>query len=223
MVGRQFVGTLIEHLVVADVALHADLAADEVVDQDFLVRLYTEAHDILMSPGNEAVHLLLRQRQRVAHLLAGMAVVLEVLHLSTLLLQLLRGVEGDVCLAVVQQLLDILLIDVAALALTVGTFVATERDTLVELDTQPLETLDDILLGTGDEARGVGVLNAEHQVAAVLAGKQIIIQSGTYTTNMQSPRGTRCKAHPDSSFCHFHLIIYVIWLQRYEKITHYEL
>ena len=68
-----------------------------------------------------------------------MTVILEVLHFSALSLQLLRGVEGDICLPGIQQLLHILLINVTALTLTIRTFVATEGDTLVKLNTQPLE------------------------------------------------------------------------------------
>ena len=200
MVRRQLIGTLVEHLVVADVAFYTHLATDEVVDQNLLAGLHLEAHHILLTLGYEAVHLLLGQRQRVAHLTAGVTVVLEVLNLGTLLLQLLRGVEGDVCLAVVQQLLHIFLIDVAALALTVGTLVATKRHTLVKLDAQPLETLNDIFLCPRHEARRVGILDAEYQVAAMLAGKQIIIQCSTHAANMQRTRRTRRKAHSYSSF-----------------------
>ena len=175
VVCRQLVGTLVEHLVVADVALDTHLATDEVVDQNLLAGLHLEAHHILLSLGYEAVYLFFGQCQRVAHLAAGVAVILEILDFGTLLLQLLRRVEGDVCLAGIQQLLHIFLIDVAALALTVGTLVATKRHTLVKLNAQPLETLDDIFLCTRHKARRIGVLNAEYQVAAMLTGKQIVI------------------------------------------------
>ena len=96
--------------------------------------LYLEAHHILLAVGYQLVNLLLRQRQRVAHLAAGMRVVLEVLYLAALLLQFLGRVEGNIGLAVIEQLLHIFLIDVAALTLAVGTLVAAERDSLVELD-----------------------------------------------------------------------------------------
>jgi hypothetical protein len=111
-------------------------------------------------------------------------VVLEILDFGTLGFQLLGGVEGNVSLVGIQQLLNIFIIDVAALTLTVGTFVTSKGYTLVELDAQPLERLDDIFLGTGYETIGVGVLDTEHQIAAVLLGKQIIIQGSTYTANM---------------------------------------
>ena len=200
VVGRQLVGTLEEHLVVDDVGLHTHLAANEVVDKYLAARLNTETHDILVTGSHQRVDFLLGQRQRVAHLTTGVGVVLEVLYLCTFLFQLLGRIKSDVGLAGVEQLLHILLIDVAALALAIRSFVATKRDSLVELDTQPAERLDDILLGTGHEAVRVGVLNTEHQVATVLTGKQIIIQGGTDATDMQSPRRTRGKTHSNSSF-----------------------
>ena len=184
VVGGQLVGTLEQHLVVDDVGLHAHLATDQVIDQHLVAGLHLEAHHILPTVGYQLVDLLFRQRQRVAHLAAGMRVVLEVLYLAALLLQLLRRVEGYVGLAGIEQLLHIFLIDVAALTLAVGPFVAAERYTLVELDAQPLERLDDVLLGTGYKPRAVGVLNTENEVAAMLAGKQIIIQGSAHTTDM---------------------------------------
>ena len=77
---------------------------------------------------------------------------------------------------------------------------SAEAHTLVELDAQPLEGLDDIGLGLWHKARGVGVFNAEHQVASVLTCKQVVVQSGAYAADMQRSRRTGGKSHPDSSF-----------------------
>ena len=63
-----------------------------------------------------------------------MRIILEVLNLGTLSLKFLRGIECDVCLTVCKKLLDISLVDVAALTLAVRTMVATKADALVELD-----------------------------------------------------------------------------------------
>ena len=62
--------------------------------------------------------------------------------------------------------------------------VAAVAYALVELDAEPLERLDDVLLRTGNEAVGVGVLNAEHEVAAVLARKEIVVERGAHTADM---------------------------------------
>ena len=202
MVGRQLVGTLVEHLVVADVALDTYLTTNKVVDQDLLTSLDLEADNILLSISNQRLYFFLQQCQRVTHLLAGVAVVLEILDFSTLGFQLLWRVKSNIGLAIVEQLPDILLIDVATLTLAIRALVATKRDTLVKLDAQPLETLYDILFGPWYKTGGISILNTEHQVTAMLTGEQIIIQCRTHTTDVQCPRGTGCKTHPNSSFCH---------------------
>ena len=181
---RQLVGTLIQHLVVADITLDTYFATDEVVDENLLTGLDLKTNDILVARSNQLLDFLLGEGQRVTHLTARMAVVLEVLNLSTLGLQLLWGVESDICLVGIQQLLNIFLIDIATLTLTVGTFVATKRHALVELDTQPLERLDDVLFCSRHETCGVGVFDAEHKVAAMLACKQVIIECGTYAADV---------------------------------------
>ena len=175
MIGGQFIGTLIEHLVVEDVTLYTHLTADHVVDQHFLASLNLDAHHILGAFGNELLYFVGRQGQRVAHLHASLVVVLEVLYFLALGIELLGRVEGYVGLAVVQQLFHVFLIDVAALALTIRTVLATERHSFVELDAQPVEGLNDIGLSLRNETGGIGILNAEYQVAAMLTGKQIII------------------------------------------------
>ena len=129
-----------------------------------------------------------------------MAVVLEILYFRTLGLQLFRRVEGDIGLSGIQQLLYIFLIDVTALTLTIGPLVTSEADALIELDAQPLERFNDILLGSRYKAVTVSILDTENKVAAMLAGQQIVIQGGTDSTNVQSPRWTWCKTHPNSSF-----------------------
>ena len=109
------------------------------------------------------------------HLTTCMTVVLEVQHLGTLGLQFLGRIEGNIGLACIQQLFHIFLINVATLALAIGAFVASEGNTLVKLDAEPLERLDDIFFGTRHKTSGVGILNTEHQIATVLARKQIVI------------------------------------------------
>ena len=79
VIGRQLVGTLVEHLIVADITLHANLTANQVVDQDFLSTLNLETNNILIAGSNQRIDLFLWKGQRVTHLAASMAVVLEML------------------------------------------------------------------------------------------------------------------------------------------------
>ena len=113
-----------------------------------------------------------------------MAIILEILDFSTLSLQLLWGVESNICLIGIKQLQHIFLINIATLALTIRAFVTTKAYTLVELNAKPFERLNDILLGSRNKTRGVGIFYTEYQVAAMLAGKQVIIECGTYAANM---------------------------------------
>ena len=202
MIGGQLVGTLEEHLVVEDVALDDHIAAYHVVDMDVLARLYLEAHHILVAVGNELLHLVGRHGERIAHHATGVGVILEVFHLGTLGLKFLGGVEGDVGLVLGQQLLHIFLVDGAALTLAIGSMAATVAHPLVKLDAEPLERLDDILLGTGHKTCGIGVLDSENKFATVLACEKVIVQCGAHTADMQRPCGTWCKTHPYFPFCH---------------------
>ncbi len=182
VIGGQFVGTLVKHLIVEDVALDTHLAANHIVDQHLAAGLNLEAHHILAAILYLCVHLLGAHGQRVTHLTARMGIVLEILNLSTLGLQLLGSIEGDVSLASIEQLVDIFLIDVTTLTLTVRSLGTAEAHTLVEFEAEPAERLDDILLGSGHEAVGVGVLNTKHKVAPMLAGEEIVEQGGAHTT-----------------------------------------
>ena len=202
MIGRQLVGTLIKHLIVENIALHAHVATNQVIHHHLLSSLDLKAHHILLTIGNQLLHLLLRQCQRVTHHTTGMTIVLEILYLLTLSLQFLRGIKGDIGFTSIQQLLHILLVDVTALTLAVGTLVTTETHTFVKPNPQPLERLDNIFLSARHETVRIGILYSEDQVATMLLGKQIIIQGSAHTADMQSPRRTWCKAHPNSSFRH---------------------
>ena len=202
MICGQLVGTLVEHLVIEDVALHAHLATNHVVYENLATRINLETHHILLAIVDECCHLVGRHGERVAHHATRASIVLEVLNLSALLLQFLRSVEGDVCLAGFEQLVDILLIDGATFALAIRPVLAAKRHALVELDVQPLERFKDVLLGSRHETVRVGVLNSENKIALMLTGKQVIIQCGANAANVQCPSGTWCETHPNSSFFH---------------------
>ena len=166
------------------------------------VRFNLEAHHVLLAPGNQRIHFFLGERQRVAHLQAGGSIILEVGHFLAFGLKFLGRVEGDVGLAGVEQHLDILLVDVTAFGLTVRTVFAAKADTFVEGDAEPLERLQDIFFSTGYETVAVGVFDTENEIASMLACKEVIIQRGTHTANVQCSRRTRSKTDSDSSFCH---------------------
>ena len=139
VVSRKLVGTLVEHLVVEDIAHHLHIATNHIVDVDFLSRFYLETYGILLAVCDELVHLFLRKGERITHLHTGVGIILEILDFSTLGLQFLWSIKSDVSLAIVEKLLYIFLIDVTTLALTVRTMLTTEAHSLIKLDAEPLE------------------------------------------------------------------------------------
>ena len=110
VVGGQFVGTLVQHLVVEDVAFDMHLSSDDVIDNDISSRFDFESHHILLSVFDECIHLLFRHGEGVAHREARVCVVLEVGSVLTSCVQLLWRVESDIRLAVVEQHLYVFLV-----------------------------------------------------------------------------------------------------------------
>ena len=109
---------------------------------------------------------------------------MEILDFSTFGIELLRSVESQIGVPLVQQLLHIATVNVATLGLTVGTLVATETYAFIKFYAQPFERFDNVFLCTGNKTPRVGIFNAENQIAAMLTGKKIIVQRGTDTSDM---------------------------------------
>ncbi|EJW91904.1 hypothetical protein EVA_19992 [gut metagenome] len=200
VVSGEVVGTLVKYFVIQDVRHNAYVTADDVFDVNFFAGFYLEAYDILFACLNETLRFFFTKYQSIAHLHTGVGIVLEVLYGFALGVEFFGGIEGNVSLACIKQLLDVLAIDVTAFTLTVRTVFTSEADPFVKLDAEPLERLNDIIFSTRYETVGVGVLNAEHHVTAVLTGKEVVVEGSTYTADMQRSRGTGCEAHANFSF-----------------------
>ena len=193
VIGGQVVCRLIEHLIIQDITVDHHFAADKVMHVHVLVRLYFESNDIFLAFVQQGFYLVCTHGQRVTHHLTRAGVVLEVRYLRALGLQLLRGVESDIRMSGIQQLLHIPVVDLAPLGLTVRTVLSygfnllsdfLQAQTFVNADAQPIEGLQDILLSARHKTRRVGILNTQEHVSAVLTGKQVIVQSGTYTADV---------------------------------------
>ena len=215
VVGGQVVGRLVEHLVVENRRVDGHLAADEVIDYHVFARFNLEPHHVLGAVGNEPVDLFFAHRERVAHLHAGRGVVLEVGYFVTFGIELGRSVESDVGFAGFEQLVYVFAIDLFAFRLAIRAVVAAVAHPFVEVDAQPFEGFDDVGLGSRYEPLGVGIFDAENHVAVVLLGKQIVIESGTDSANVQGARGTWCETHPYFSFGHIHIV------EKRDKIKHF--
>ena len=200
VVGRQFVGTLIKHLIVEDVALDDNIATNHIVYMHLDAWFDLEAYHILLAISDEFFNFCSIHGKRIAHRQTSTSIILEILNLIALSLKFLRSIKSDISLVIVKEHLYILLIYITTLALTVWSMFATEGNTFVKLDTEPTERLNDIVFGTRNETMRIGILNTEHQIATMLACKEIIIQCGTYTANMQRSCWTWCKTHSYFSF-----------------------
>ena len=205
VISWQFISTLIKHLIIQNIAHNLHITTNHIVHVNFLSWFNLETYSILLSVSNQLINLFLRKSQRVAHLHTSMSIILEILDFGTFCFQLLRSIKSNIRLIIIQELLNILLIDITTFTLAIRSMLSTETYTLVKLDTQPLERFQDIFFGSRHETMRICILNTEHQLTSMLASKQIIIQSGTNTANVQCTRWTRGKTHPYFSICHVFL------------------
>ena len=210
VVSGELVSTLVKHLVIEHVRHDAHVATDDVVNVNLFAWLDFEAHHILLASFDEALRLLFAEGDRVAHHAARVGIILEILDFLALLRQFFWRVEGDVGFSSIEQQFDILLIDVAAFALSVGAVFSAEADTFVKLYAEPSERLEDIVFRARNEAVGVGVFDAEHEVAAVLACKEIVIEGCADTSDVQRSGGAGCEAHSHFSFRHVFLSLWIL-------------
>ena len=175
MVGGEFVGTLVENLVVEDAAVYAYFSTNDVVHNDVSSRFDQETNHVLLAFGYKSIDFFFWHYKRVAHLHSCACIVLEVFYFCTFCIQFFGCVKGDVGLSAVEKLLNILFIYVATFALTIWSVIASETHALVELDAKPFERLDDIFFCPRNKTSGVGVFNAEDELTAMLAGKKIVV------------------------------------------------
>ena len=122
----------------------------------------------------------LRQQQRAAVVARGLAAR----HLfGAHLVQLFSGAEARERVAHVDQLLAILLIDIATLALPVRAVRAANVRAFAPVDPQPAQGVEDLLFGLAGRTQLVGVFDAQDELTAMLLGKAVVEQcdvSGTY-------------------------------------------
>ena len=84
---------------------------------------------------------------------------------------------------------EILLVDRPSFALVVGAVVAALMRSLVPVEAQPVEPVEDDFLGLLGVAGVVGVLDAEDKRAGVLAGVDPVEEGGAGSTDMEEAGG----------------------------------
>ena len=192
------------------------MSADQVVHGHHPVLRHLEAHGPVAGLGEQPCHLVGRQGEGVAQALAGLVVVDEGLALAFGLgapcVQLLGGVEGVVGPARLNQLLGVLAVDAAPLALAIWCVrmalarrfyhLAVLIHSLVGDDAAPVQGFDNVLFRSRHEAMGVGILDTDDEVTSVLLGIKVIVKCGAHPSHMKrSGRGWRKSYSCLSHFC----------------------
>ena len=193
------------------------MAANQVVHCDHFVLGHLEADDPLVAAFDAGTHLVGRQGERRGELFAHRMVVGEGVAARFGLLaqgvELLGRIEGVVGPPRIDELEGILEVDFATLALAVGGVGASDAYTLVDFDAAPLERVEDILLGSRNEALRVGVLDAEEHHAAVTAREEVVVECRADTADVQRAGGAGCEAHPNGSFHIVFQILNIRWVR----------
>ncbi|MCY1413249.1 hypothetical protein D9M71_286760 [compost metagenome] len=89
----------------------------------------------------------------------------------------------------VYQLLGVLLIDIAPLALPVRAMGSTDIRAFAPFDTQPAQGVEYLLLRFPGRAQLIGIFDAQDELAAVLLGKAIVEQGDVSRADMGVPGG----------------------------------
>ena len=199
VISRQLIGRLVQHLIIQHRRINNHFTTDDVVNVYFLIWFNLETNYILLTFCNQSIDFFLRKSKRVAHSHTSRSIVLEISHFLTLGIQFFRSIESNISLASLHQNIYILLVNVATFRLTIRAMITTEAYTFVKLDTQPLERLNDIFFCSRHETARIRIFNTENQITTMLTGKQIIIQSSAYTTDMQRSSRTRSKTNSNFS------------------------
>ena len=214
VVGGELIGPLPEHFVVQGVGVHFHVAANEVVHFYHAVYGHFEADGPVGGAIKEPLDFLFRQRKGIAQTAAGGGVVHEGFLAGFGLLapgiQLFGRVKGIVCPAALYQLLCILPINGATLALPIRRMGMSFTRLLhhfpvlvhafVRNNTAPRKCLNDILFRSRHKAMGVRVLDTDDEVSTFLLGIEVVVQGRTHAAHMERAGGRRSKSYAGSSF-----------------------
>ena len=179
---------------------NADFAADFVLHQHITGGFgHLETHRVRVAIGFELRHFFRSQGEGVAHAHAGGGVVLP--HFSfrfsfrTLGGHVLRCIEGLVSGPAFEQALNFFLIEGAPIGLLVGPELPAGFDAFVRGNAAPIQRFTDVVFGSFDKTRLVGVLDAEDEGAAVLLGKEVIVQGRAHPAHVKWAGGAGGKSN----------------------------
>ena len=117
--------------------------------------------------------------------------------------ELFGGLVAAVGGAVVEERLDVVAVDFGAFGLAVGAVGASDIGAFVPGETEPVEGVEDLLLGGGDEAGAVRVFDAEDELAAALFGVDVVEEADVGGADVGVAGGRRGDADADWNGCGF--------------------
>src|SRR5947209_18271184 len=86
-------------------------------------------------------------------------------------IQFLRGIEGIISMALLNQLLRILTIQIFSFTLTIGSILSSMMDTFIGFKTAPFQGFKNIFFCSGNKPALVCVFNAQYKFSSLLPGK----------------------------------------------------
>jgi len=173
-----------------ELCVEGDLTADQVVEADLALG-HPEPDDAGSLLGLEELELVIGQ-------LAAEAVVPHHLGAGGLAprLDLVGEAVAVVGEAALTQADEHVAVELAALALLVRRMGAALERTFVPVKAEPLHHLDERVVGLPGAALLVGVLDAEHEAAAVVPGERPVVEGRTGQADVRAPG--RGRGHPDT-------------------------
>ena len=202
VVGRHTVG-LDQNLVVQLPDIDLDMTVDNIVKARHAALGDLLADDIGLARGQLGGNFLGGQVAAVAVVVGHFArSALGLVHF----VQALLGAEAVVGLARLDKLLGVLLEHTHALALHVGADGTAHVGALVPGQAGSLERAVDDVGSALDQATLVGILNAQDEGAAVMAGLQIGVQCGAQVADVHIARGRRRKTGADGRHSYYPFI-----------------
>ena len=178
VIGRHTVA-LQQHFIVHQIGIKGYIPAYHILEYNGLVLWHFYPDHVVGAIGQQLCYFIGWQRQRIAHFHAGSMVILNItvlvhFQVPAHAFQIFRGVKCIVCIAGIDQLFGILVIEVFSLALPVWGIGAALCRTFIRCKAAPLQAFCYIVLCSSHKSGLVGIFNTQHEVAAVCAGKQVI-------------------------------------------------
>jgi len=169
-----------------------EVTADEVGERHVLVRHPDAQHRL--APLRPVGRLLLLGEVTVAAVVAEFRVVAGS---AVTLLEFLRRDERFVGEPGLEEPPGDVGVDVQALGLPVRSVRTADLHTLVPVQPEPPQGIEELAVGLLAVARGVGVLDPEDERAADVPGVRPVEQRRADQADVRRPRGRRAEPHPD--------------------------